>query len=180
MKRSIEFGSGVATESIPPAQTFIRFKATPSLPPATLPKQVTLPLHQRVSLLKQQFPGISTDEALKAIVRERGQVPVADKEGGVFDDAGCRGKAGGGVLSPPKEELVEEEGDDGRAVSAQVLNVFDRSVLAVVPGTGLREFQYNGVFDGQSTQQAVYAVAVQQVRRVRSGGDFISDYMEST
>lgn len=58
---------------------FVRFKNGGVKPPDADTQVVTkvrLPLHQKVQLLKDQFPGISTNEAMKCIMRERGLEPL--------------------------------------------------------------------------------------------------------
>ncbi len=160
-------------------------------------KAVVLPLHQRVALLRQAYPSISQEEALKAVVRERGQVPVGDK-GGAFsgNDARCKAKNGKkneneGASSSSKGPGDEEvfgsaagedtdtldvqklAGADPASLRPQILDTTGKSVLAIVPGVGLREFYYDSVFKPENAehnnQEQVYEQAVRE-----SVGDFLN------
>ena len=62
-----------------------------------------------------------------------GQIPVVQVQAQVAAGLLVAGEGG-------------EQYDPENRLNAQILNVSDASVLSVVPGVGLREFLFNGVF----------------------------------
>lgn len=85
---------------------------------------------------------------------------VADAEEGGEKKDGASGSSEDVVAAVDAEDAGGEGGeqhDPENRLNAQILNVSDASVLSVVPGVGLREFLFNGVFSGdRATQERIY------------------------
>jgi len=122
---------------------------------------VILPLYQRVQLLQAAASApLSSQDALKQIMREQGHTPMGDPW------------ANAEVKFLEKEDETPEgrqrrsgrdkENHGGRrAFKAQVLEVREQtaSVLTVAPAVGLREFSLDQVFDVDASQAGVYSRA---------------------
>ncbi|CAD7965829.1 unnamed protein product [Amoebophrya sp. A25] len=197
-------------------EVYVRMRPIPAsaMQDSTPDNVVTLPLHQKVALLKQQHPGLRHEEALKAIIRERGRVPLADtSDGSAFGEkslcANSRGVSGNaasstsstdpgatgstetggeagsnpdglecsaaasssGVNQDSDRDLEPsggssssgERSDDRVKVKAQILHATAQNVLAVVPGVGLREFAFDGVFHQSAQQADVYGGQIREI-----------------
>merc|ERR550534_1124289 len=55
-----------------------RLRSGKAAPTEEFHKEVVLPLHQRVKLLKERFPQITSSTALRAIMEDRGRPPLQD------------------------------------------------------------------------------------------------------
>lgn len=97
---------------------------------------VTLPLHQRVALLRRSHPELSQKEAVSQVIA----VHRAQREQQLT--AECIGEVG--------------HGGGMRSSVVSVQSGAKGSVLAVSPGCGLRGFEFGHVFDGGARQDEVY------------------------
>jgi len=101
---------------------------------------LSLPLHQRVSLLRASHPELSAKDAMQQIFAKENQAPSND-----------------GVRNAEAETEVPKASSNGFKASVLAVNSgCGGSVLTVSPGCGLRNFEFDSVFDGDSTQHEVY------------------------
>lgn len=117
--------------------------------------KVTLPLHQRVALIKLQFPDreITSREALKILQRQGdwfNGMPQTTEE-----------KTGDGL-----DDVAEGTFDEDLAAAAGAkqsfefkihnVNEMDGSIVMTCPNVGIRSFNFNGIFGEDKSQGAVY------------------------
>eukprot|EP00929_Paragymnodinium_shiwhaense_P091576 TRINITY_DN5149_c0_g1_i1.p1 TRINITY_DN5149_c0_g1~~TRINITY_DN5149_c0_g1_i1.p1 ORF type:complete len:722 (-),score=188.85 TRINITY_DN5149_c0_g1_i1:293-2458(-) len=98
---------------------------------------VALPLHQRLALLRQSHPELSTKQAMKIIMAKQ-------ETDNTEDSTGAKEQAAGGARPGLRASVMSMEPG------------FNGSVLTVSPGCGLRAFDFDAVLDGKSTQREVY------------------------
>mmetsp|Transcript_61707 Transcript_61707/g.130222 ORF Transcript_61707/g.130222 Transcript_61707/m.130222 type:complete len:711 (-) Transcript_61707:743-2875(-) len=97
---------------------------------------VTLPLHQRVALLRRSHPELSHKEAVAQVIATQ----RAQKQQQQIAEAQSGGSCQGGFASSIVSVTPGHRG----------------SVLTVSPGCGLRPFEFGHVFDGASKQSDLY------------------------
>jgi len=114
-------------------------------------REVVLPLHQQVSLLRERFPEISTSDALRAIMADRGRPPLEDP----FCEADVKVK----TQLCSEAEIHESQ----KAQQASILSATDHSILAVAHGVGLQNFEVDGVFHDMTSQEDVYRGQVRDI-----------------
>lgn len=154
--------------------TRLRFAVAASVrlrPPSALqeinaqgaPKTV-LPLHQRVALVKAANPGIATNDALKFLMAELGrtvadpwampkvreEAPAATDDENADDQRRGSGEAAA-ALSTANPEL-----------QVGIVSHDDRTVLAALPGTGLRTFRFHRVMPPAAKQESVYRASARR------------------
>ncbi|GBG26909.1 Kinesin-like protein [Hondaea fermentalgiana] len=111
-------------------------------------KAVMLPLHQRLALIKLQFPGreVSSREALQ----------ILQRQGDWFQ---------GAKLEESEETSESAKDDDGgeKPASKQMfefkihnVNEADGNIVMTCPNVGIRSFDVNGIFGECTSQDAVY------------------------
>lgn len=132
-------------------------------------RKVVLPLHQRLPLIKAKYGNCSNSEAFKYMLKEQGQVPVADPWGNYeLDEDDISTKENKRVvLNDGSSKFTEEkEMHNNRHESqASILAVREDegTILAVAPGAGLREFKFDRVFDDGTSQKNVYDTSARRV-----------------
>ena len=124
-------------------------------------RSTVLPLHQRIALVKANNPNVgSTSDALKLVVREMGRV-VADpwampkvREEQTVQDVDENGAGREDDSASGKDALPE--------LKVGVVSHDDTSVLAAMPGVGLRTFQFHRVFAPGAVQGDVYSASARR------------------
>lgn len=105
--------------------------------PKSVAVAVTLPLHQRMSMLRQQRPELSHKEAMKTILDREREKKTGEAATGGEGDAAAE--------------------DDGFTASVLSLTPGPTgSVLTVSPGIGIRSWDFDHVFCEGSTQRQSY------------------------
>ena len=144
-------------------------------------KGITLPLHQRLPLIKAKYgKNLSNSEAMKKIMMmEYGvsSVPRDPWANAYIQEEGQNQKEN----QPSEEQQKQSESVDGGVKggngvgtgTAGILAIKeeDASVLALVPGTGLREFKFDKVFESKASNPSVHLKSSQRVV-----GDFINGF----
>lgn len=111
-------------------------------------REVVLPLHQKVSLVREKYPDLSSNDALKAIVAERGTPALAD----VFIDSDVKS-----VSLQDAKRATPAPCDKKTVNQASILSTTETSILAVANGIGLQTFDMDRVFEDMTTQEEVYS-----------------------
>ena len=130
---------------------FVRFRPQEeSVVASTDLKNVTLPLHQRMALIRMSHGISSKKEILQVLM----------KEGSWFGPKweAYRKMKGKGRHSPPKGPLSGQPNETAQTLHAGVHNLdpeFNRLVM-VTPDVGMREFSFDGVFPTDVNQRHVY------------------------
>jgi hypothetical protein len=120
-------------------------------------KQITLPLHQRLGLIKLSCNLKSNREALR-VLKEEGSWFGKKWEEQQSQQQSRRGKGGGGVTvskpSDPKKLTTTP-------LHAQIqhVDVGSGRVVVMTPDVGIREFSFDGVFPAPCDQKSVYDIA---------------------
>lgn len=128
---------------------------------------VTLPLGQRVALLRQRHPELTRAEAMRALLnKECGAAQPLDEDGAsevdatVDDTAGFMPRPKTGASVRPQTGLVADVASTcGTGFNASVLSVESGqsgSVLTVSPGIGIRKWSFADVFGEATTQHHLY------------------------
>jgi hypothetical protein len=119
---------------------------------------LSLPLHQRVALLREREPNFSQQEALRFLLSKdtEGICSSAALDASVEDKSIITVDFTDAAAAPSKVSPDVDVADIGSGFSASVLAVSpgaSGSVLTVSSGIGLRNWDFDHVF-GESTQQA--------------------------
>lgn len=108
---------------------------------------VHLPLHQRIRLLKaSSHTGLSTSEAIRLLQRQgdwwsgRTDIPT-DREDGSTDES---------------EDNAQLSGKQRFGFKIHTVLESTGQIAMTVPGVGMRDFEFNGVFGPNSSQNAIY------------------------
>ena len=105
-------------------------------------EKVVVPLHQRIQQVRASRPGISRAAALRLVMAN--QLPAPDIPFQDGDDA-SKGEVPVAAQSEQKAGVLRLDSTAERG-----------EVLAMVPGVGLRSFQFERVFGERTAQESVY------------------------
>ena len=147
----------------------VRFKPNPKAKDGSkdVGLRVAIPLHQRIPLVRAKYGNCSKEEALKHIMEEQGRTPVSDPWANCTLDEGGPTAGRKAMASSGKENVGACVGvnQQSQKATASIVRVkeSESTVLAVAPGSGLREFKFDKVFDESATQKSVYDVAGRRI-----------------
>ena len=142
-------------------------------------RKVVIPLHQRLPLIKAKHGPLTKSQPMKRIMlMEHSRPVVSDPWSGTYIEEGDRNDESQKENSPPSDLLTKQKPDANATGNAETgtagivaVREEEASVLAVVPGSGLREFKFDRVFDSGCSQNHVH---MNSSRRVVM--DFLNGY----
>jgi len=131
---------------------FTRFRPQDSQQAMDEGYKVTLPLHQRLGLIKLSHGLKSRKEALKILKEEGGWFGKKWSDIEASKENVSQNKVGS---KPPPSDMLK--------ASVQNIDVENGRVVMVAPDVGLREFSFDAIFAPASTQKHVYETTAQSL-----------------
>ncbi|UPR01526.1 kinesin [Chloropicon primus] len=124
-------------------------------------RKVVIPLHQRLPLIKAKYGmNLSNSEAMKKIMMiQHGKDAVADPWSSAFiqeDDVTQKENRTQQSEKTLATTATAVNPDQGPTAGIVAVKEKEATVLGVVPGSGLRDFKFDRVFDSGSSQDAVH------------------------
>lgn len=115
---------------------------------------VTLPLHQRLMMIKMSNNLKSNRQAMKVLMQEGGWFGGRENEADLFFTKSPNSKKKNSLLKQHEDKIV---------ASVQSLSSDNGQVVVICPDIGLREFNFSGVLPLQATQQSTYERVAQSL-----------------
>lgn len=121
--------------------------------------RVVIPLHQRLPLIRAKYGmNLSNSEAMKKIMMlEHGKEAVDPWSGAFIKEEDVAQKENRPGRTPSEDKAPSPSASDqGSTAGIVAVKPEDASVLGIVPGSGLREFKFDRVFDSGCSQEHVH------------------------